>query len=119
MPKDKINKKTKNFRFVTHFANVQTENRNRYQPDHKLYKFHQICMYKDLKSNKYNVRTLTLDENQNIVKETVKLYTEEQCNALISSSKDHEYTIYPTYDLDLVAYPNVDDLLKTQSELLQ
>lgn len=109
------NQKNK-FNFIRDTNNY---NKSWYQPEHKLYKFYQICMYKDPKYDKYNIRLLIIDENQDIIKETIKRYTLQQCNNIIASSKTNEYNVYPTYDLNLVGYPNLDELLKTQSELLR
>jgi hypothetical protein len=108
MPKGKIK-----------FVKPASDNKDMYRPEHKLYKFYQLCMYKDPTSNKHNVRVLLINENQDIVKQTNKRCTTEQYDYITSHCKDHEYRVYPTYDLDLVDYPNVDDLLKMQSELLQ
>ena len=103
---------------IKFIKNVQSENKNRYQPDHKFYKFHQICMFRDPETSKYNVRSIIFDENQEIIKSSEKEYSANQCKALISSSKINEYKTYSTYDLSLVDYPNIDDLLKAQSDLL-
>ena len=103
---------------INFVKNEQSQNTNRYQPNHKLYKFHQICMFRDPDTSKYNVRTIIFDENQEIIKSTDKEYTANQCKSLIGTSKINEYKTYSTYDLNLVDYPNNDDLLKTQSDLL-
>lgn len=112
MNRSNMNRK---FRFI---RNVQSENKNRYQPDHKLSIFYQICMFKDPDSSKYNIRILSVNENQEIVKVIKKQYDMSKCEALIESCKVNEYKIYPTYDLSLIDYPSTDDLLKVQSSLL-
>lgn len=95
-----------------------TENQYTYKPKPKLYKFHQICIFRDPQTSKYNVRTIIFDENQNIIKSLEKEYNANQCKSLITSSKINEYKTYCTYDLSLIDYPNSDDLLKVQSDLL-
>lgn len=109
-----MSKSTK-FRFVN---NLQNQNRNICEPDYKLHKFHQICMFKDPRSSKYNVRTVIIDENHDIIKSIIKQYTSSQCMTLIKSNKVNKYKIYPTYDLELIDYPNGDDILKLKSDLL-
>lgn len=93
-------------------------NDSAYKPKHKLYKFHQICIFRDPQTCKYNVRSIIFDEEQNIIKVSEKEYNANQCKSLISSSKINEYKTYSTYDLNLIDYPNSDDLLKVQSDLL-
>lgn len=94
----------------------KTDNDN-INPEHKLNKFFQICAFRNPKS-KYNVRTVIFNEHQEIIKLSTKDYTANQCKSLLKSLKINQYKIYPTFDLDLVDYPNSDDLIKAQSELL-
>lgn len=96
----------------------ESSSENIHKPNHKLYRFHQICMFRDPQTSKYNVRTVIFDENQNIIKSSDKEYSANQCKSLIGLSKINEYKTYSTYDLSLIDYPNSDDLLKVQSDLL-
>lgn len=105
-------------RHIKFIKNEQRENKIRYQPNPKLNKFHQICMFRDPETSKYAVRTVIFDENQEIIKASEKKYTANQCKSLLSSSKVNEYKTYSTFDLNLIDYPNSDDLLKAQSDLL-
>ena len=75
-------------------------------------------MFQDPDNGKYKVRTVYFDSNYDIVKVTSSQYTPEQCKELITKSKINEYKTYPTYDLDLIDYPNSDDLVKVDSGLL-
>ena len=84
----------------------------------KLYRFHQICMFIDPKTSKYNIRTIIFDDDYNFVKILDKQYNAYQCKLLMESSKSTEYKTYATFDLNLIDYPNNDDLLKVQSKLL-
>ena len=110
--------KHKNRNKINFIKNKNSDNEYGYHPAHKLYKFHQICMFRNPQTLKYNVRTLIFDENQEIIKSLDKEYTANQCRSLISSNKINEYKTYATYDLSLIDYPNSDDLLKAQSDLL-
>jgi hypothetical protein len=114
----KVPKTRKSPRRINFIKNVQVDNANRYQPESKLHKFHQICMFRDPNTSKYSVRTIIFNENHEVIKVSEKEYTSDQCKSLITSNKTNEYKTYPTYDLDLVDYPNSDDLLKVQSDLL-
>jgi len=103
------------YRFV---PNLTNDNKQQYQPKQKFKKIHQICMFQDPDNGKYKVRTVYFDSNYDIVKVTSSQYTPEQCKELITKSKINEYKTYPTYDLDLIDYPNSDDLVKVDSGLL-
>lgn len=102
-----------NFNFLK-----DSETDMKYKPDNKLHKFHQICMFRDPNTKKYNVRTVIFDDLQEIIKVTDKNYNSEQCKSLIALCKGNDYKIYQTFDLALVDYPDSDDLLKTKSDLL-
>ena len=100
------------------FVSSKNDNQNHYQPEHKLSKFYQICQFRNPNTSKYDVRIIIFNENQEIVKAGEKQYSLDQCRMLISSIKINEYRMYPTYDLELVDYPNVDDIFRTQSNLM-
>ena len=103
---------------IKFIPNQSNDNEQHYQPKQKLKKIHQICMFQDPDNGKYKVRTVFFDGNYDIVKVVSSQYTPEQCKTLITSSKVNEYRTYPTYDLDLIDYPNSDDLVKVDSSLL-
>ena len=88
------------------------------RPRLKLYKFHQICTFKDPRTSKYSVRTIIHNENNEIEKVYEKRYSHKECQSLISRCKENHYKCYHTYELDQVDPPNVDDLYKTHSDLL-
>ncbi len=44
--------------------NSNNDNKDYYEPNHKLYKFHQISQFKNKSTSKYDVRTLVFNENQ-------------------------------------------------------
>lgn len=87
--------------------------------EEKFYKFHQICIFRDPVTSKYNVRTVVFNEDHEIVKVYEKEYNSDQCRKLMSSCrKTNDSKCYQTFDLELVDYPDADDLYKTRSELL-
>lgn len=98
--------------------NFVKNNDTQYIPEHKLYKFHQICIFRDPQTSKYNVRTIIHNENQEIVKVYDKQYNSDQCRILINSCRTNDYKCYQTFDLELIDYPDTDDLYKTHSDLL-
>jgi hypothetical protein len=102
------------------FSNKATEhNRNRYQPKAQLSYFHQLCTFRDPKTKKFINRTILLDESYNIIDMRVNYLTDVQSRALLSRVSDTELKMYATNNLDNISLPNCDDLIKSQSELLQ
>lgn len=100
------------------FVNRDSDNGCYQKAGSKLYRFYQICQFRNKVSNRYKIRNIIFDEMGEIVKIYEKHYTSDQCKILISSCKSHEYKIYPTWDLELVDYPNADDILKLKSPLV-
>lgn len=100
------------------FVGASTEeNSDRYNPPEKVTKFYQICTY-PTKLNTYFVRQILYDEYQQMVKVTEKALTYGFTSRLMEKLLDNEYRTYPTNDLKYVDYPNPDECLKSQSELL-
>lgn len=98
-------------------SDPESNNKNRYTPEMCEHKFYQICRFKDPETSKYNVRILTFDQNLDLVKESIKQCNSSQCRLLMKSNRNH-YKLYPTFDINLIDYPDCDDLLKLQSHLL-
>lgn len=113
-----MDRKRSNIRFISNEQRNNDLTDDDYQPNRKLYKFYQICMFKNPNTYKYSVRTIYFNGNQDLIECVDNEYTTRQCNSLISSLKTHEYKTYSTYDLDLIDFPNSDDFLKVQSDLL-
>lgn len=90
-----------------------------YNPAKKLYKFYQICSFKNPTTGKHDVRIIKFNEMAEIVKKQEYICTPEYCNTLLSKADINQYKIYPTYDIDLVGLPDMDDMLKFQSPLLR
>lgn len=115
--KEEIKKKSKKIKFV---KKPYTYDEFLYNPAPFIYKFYQICSFKDPHTNKYNVRTIIFNEKADIIKLYNTEYSSNQCNKLINSlaKETHRYKIYPTYNLDIIDNPDMDDLLRVQSSLL-
>lgn len=89
-----------------------------YNPEHKLTSFYQICGFKNPRTNKYPLRKLIFNEHGEIVKKYEKEYKEEILDKFMEKSRTNKYKIYPTYDLSLISEPKIDEILNSQSELL-
>lgn len=89
-----------------------------FNPAPALYKFYQICQFKDPKTNKYSVRKFIINEKNEFVNVSTRKYTEAQAIEFFKTHRDNEYRAYATYDLDLVDYPNGGTIQALQSPLL-
>jgi hypothetical protein len=89
-----------------------------YKPKKIISRFYQICSFKDPKTNKYNVRCVYFNELNEVLGIKEQGCSGKRCNKIINSSSDSEYKMYHTYDLDYVELPDIDDLMKSQSPLL-
>ena len=88
-----------------------------YNPPPALYKFYQICSFKD-ETLKYCVRIIVFNEKLEIIDQYNSKYNKKDCKKLIKSLKSCEGKLYATCDINLVDLPSVDDLLKVQSSLI-
>lgn len=89
-----------------------------YNPEKQLFVFYQICQFKNPKTGKHDVRCVTFNELAEIIGTEEYTCSGRYCKIIISKCKIHEYKLYSTYDLDLVGFPEMDDLLRSQSTLL-
>jgi hypothetical protein len=99
------------------FKTVQ-ENQLTFNPEPQIYKFYQICGFKNPWTNKYSVRKCLINENGVILESSVKKYSTDKYNALIKNCKQNEHKVYNTFDIELIDLPNGEDISGTRSELL-
>ena len=101
------------------FGKQVTEyNDSRYKPPQAAYTFYQLCSYACPKSGLHNIRIVQFNQDNEIIKTTTRRITEQQYQKFMSTHRDIDYKQYAAYDLDIIEYPNGDDLLKVHSELL-
>lgn len=114
--------KNNKFNFVDRFTGNEHKRGDnddlKYNPPKKMYKFYQICSFKNPNTGYYDVRIVVFNELAEIVRSRVYMFPTKECNALIKKLKSNEYKIYPTYDIDIIDVPQMNDLLILQSPLL-
>ena len=106
----------KEIKFVKKLGNKNDE--FAYNPDKQTYVFYQICQFKNPKTNKHDVRCVTFNEHSDIINTEEYVCSSKYCDIIISKCNINEYKLYSTYDLNLVGLPQMDDLLRLQSSLL-
>lgn len=87
-----------------------------YKPDEHQFTFYQICQFSIDK--KYNIRKLFYNEYGNLVKNKESYMKKDKLNKFIKKCPKYKYTIYPAYNLDVVGYPEDNEILTAQSHIL-
>lgn len=108
-------------KFVKRFSSNLSDNEKEglvYAPPKNLSKFYQVCSFKNPETQMYDVRIVMFNEHSEVVKQEEYMYDERHCNMLIKSKKSNRIKIYPTFSIDMVDLPDMDDLLRCQSSLL-
>lgn len=100
------------------FVFKTTDNHLGYKPENKIIKFYQICHFKHPKTNKYHLRKCIYNGSGVLISTIEKKYTVDQIKKFFELHKDNEYKTYATYDLQLVDLPSDDQIIKSQSSLI-
>lgn len=89
-----------------------------YSPPPATYTFFQICSFRNPENAKYGVRAVMINELCEIVKYKDYHVSGRICKKLMDKKKTNEYKVYNTYALDLIDLPDMDELMRLQSPLL-
>ena len=118
--RDKVDPRDQDIKFVKRFTSKMNDEEEGlvYMPPKKTYKFYQICSFKNPNTQMYDVRVIIFNEHSEVFNQEEYMYDEKECNKLINLKKSTKLKFYPTFDIDLVALPDMDDLLKGKSSLL-
>lgn len=87
-----------------------------YQPNKRQFSFYQICQFAIDK--KYKVRKIIFNELGDMLNYTEKNIEKETLSRFIKKCPKFKYTIYPSYDLDVVGFPEPYEILTAQSHIL-
>jgi hypothetical protein len=87
-----------------------------YKPDERQFSFYQICQFHVDK--KYKVRKLIYNENGDMMTHREKAMKKDILDRFLKKCPDYKYTIYPTYDLDVVGFPDPNEILTAKSHIL-
>ena len=106
---------------------IQTDNKMRfrlesqdenfiYKPEERLFSFYQICQFS--LDKKYHVRKLIYNEQFDLVKEKETHLKKDKLDKFLKKCHECKYTLYPAYNLDVVGYPQPNEILTSQSQIL-
>lgn len=87
-----------------------------YKPDERKFSFYQICQFPVNK--KYKVRKIIYNENAEMITHREKAMKKEILDKFLKKCPDFKYTIYPVYDLDVVGFPDPNEILTAKSNIL-
>jgi len=87
-----------------------------FKPDERKFSFYQICQFSIDK--KYMVRKLIYNENGEMMEYREKKLKKDILDKFLKNCQKFKYTIYPAYDLDVVGFPDPNEILTAKSEIL-
>jgi hypothetical protein len=107
------------YQFVSQFDDSQNINHvNAVNHIERNIYFSQVCSFPHPQSKKHQLRRFRINESNEFTDINYFLLTPEQFAKFISTKKKHEYKCYPVYDLSIIEYPNLSDVLLTKSDIL-
>lgn len=105
----------KNYKFITN----STQNEYLYNPENKVFKFYQLCTFKNPSRNKYHIRRIVMNSKNEFISIDEDYIDTNKYNKFIQTHKLNEYKKYNTYDLDYIGYPTLGEIAIIQSPMLQ
>lgn len=106
-----------NKRYV--FSQAKSEQQElQYKPEPTINFFYQVCLFKNPYDNTHHIRKLTYDQDYKIIGLEEKKYTEKQFAKFTKVHKPNKYKLYSTYDIKLIDYPSMGDIMDCSSSLL-
>ena len=99
------------YKFVSSFNEPVDDNYN--------ISFYQLSSFPDPKHKTYHLRKFIIDNNNNTFVD-VKDYRlkKRQFEKFLKRKRGNEYKTYSVYDLDVVGYPTLSDILLLKSDIL-
>ena len=87
-----------------------------YKPDERQFSFYQICQFPLEK--RYHVRKIIYNEMGEMMDHREKRMKKDIVDKFLKKCPSFKYTIYPAYDLDIVGFPEPNEILTAKSIIL-
>jgi hypothetical protein len=87
-----------------------------FKPEERQFAFYQICGYPIDK--KYEVRKVIYDENGEMITHREKRLKKDILEKFLKKSPEYRYTVYPTYQLSAIGFPEDGEILMAKSSIL-
>jgi hypothetical protein len=89
-----------------------------YKPKDITFYYYQICFYPDPNTRLVSVRKLTFDQYYQVIEAKEKAYNQKKVKKFIDTIPKSKYCVYPTYNINMITYPQPDQILSANSSLL-
>jgi len=86
------------------------------KPIERQFPFYQICQFSI--DNRHKVRKIMYDEFGEMVSHRETMLKKDLLNKFLKGCPKYKYTIYPAYDLDVVGFPEPNEILTAKSLIL-
>lgn len=87
-----------------------------FKPEERQFTFYQICGYPIDK--KYEVRKVIYDENGEMLTHRSKKLKKDILDKFLKKAPEYKYTVYPTYHLSDIGFPEDGEILMAKSSIL-
>lgn len=87
-----------------------------YNPEKMEFTFYQICQFAIDKQ--YHIRKIVYNELGEMVRYKEAKLKKTKLEKFLKGSPEYKYTLYPTYNLDIVGYPQANEILMAKSQIL-
>lgn len=85
-------------------------------PETRQFSFYQICQFSINK--KYSIRKLIYDESGEIITYRENKLKKDVLDKFLKKAPKYKYTVYPSYALDVVGFPEAYEILTARSQIL-
>jgi hypothetical protein len=89
-----------------------------YNPDKRTDTYYQLCQFKNPYTGNYGTRKIIFNEKGDVLKIYEKEYSKKRVEEFVKSHRHNKFKVYPVSDIKTVSMPNGNDMMETQSELL-
>ena len=87
-----------------------------YKPCDRQFTFYQICQFPI--NNMYSVRKFIYNELGEMITYREKKLKKDILDKFLKKSQKYKYMIYPAYYLDIIGFPEANEILTVKSQIL-
>jgi len=103
-----------NYKFVS-----KSNDDYRYNPAKKLFKYYQLCSFKNPYNNKHHIKRFVINHMNEFVSIDEKYIDAKQYMKFIKTHRLNEYKLHNAYDLNNIANPGMGEITIILSPILQ
>jgi hypothetical protein len=103
-----------NYKFVS-----KSNDDYRYNPAKKIFKYYQLCSFKNPYNNKHHIKRFVINHMNEFVSIDEKYIDVKQYMKFIKTHRLNEYKLHNAYDLNNIAHPGMGEITFILSPILQ